>query len=284
MYPRDNIELYYLSDFNLPKTNWSTMYSICQSENGILHILNDHLLHALLTDSTHSAGHTLDNILSTDFYSFSLQRIDSSCSLDDHYPILPHLNNCKSGFPSPSLSSVLVSTLQPKWKPSVTGFSPLSSQFILRDLLSTSTDNFGFPCHLVLTRKDPRKLSPPFTIHITVCSMSIESTLRRKCIKNPSPSNLKLLTQGHKNFAESVELDRLCFLQGTITSSASACFKALRPLSIQSITHQIKLGNSKFTAVHSLSNGFNIFLSDNFNEQYILRPHSSWIGKSGARK
>ena len=105
MYPGDKVELCLSGDFNITEKNWSTMRCTCQPDDGILKILNDNLFYAQITDSTHSVGHALDNILSAEFYSVSLQRIDSSCALSDQYAILLHLKNCNWDFDSNCFSS-----------------------------------------------------------------------------------------------------------------------------------------------------------------------------------
>ena len=66
MYSRDKVELHLRGGFNLPKTDWSTMFSTCQFEYGILNMLNDNLFLTLLTDITRSTEGMPDKIVSAD--------------------------------------------------------------------------------------------------------------------------------------------------------------------------------------------------------------------------
>ena len=110
-----------------------------------------------------------------------------------------------------------------------------------------------------------------FTTHRILCYALAElvNTLRRKCIKNPSKHNFVLVTKAEEDLSNSIELDRLCFLNGTATNSTSECFKAVRFLSVQSLPQQRHFGKLKFFSEISIVNGFNMFFSDNCNKQHF---------------
>ena len=88
----------------------------------------------------------------------------------------------------------------------------------------------------------------------------------RRCAQNPSWFNLEMLKEAEKKITESAELDRICFLEGSVPTSAPACFKHIRSLKVQSLSQGIKLGKLKFSSGTSIKKVFNTFFSDNYNK------------------
>ena len=110
-------------------------------------------------------------------------------------------------------------------------------------------------------KRSKRQNAPFYYSSHTMHSLNLVKTLRRKCIKNPSHHNFVLVTKAEEDLSDSIELDRLCFLNGTATNSTTECFKAVRSLSVQSLPQQMHFGKLKFCSEISIANGFNMLFT-----------------------
>ena len=91
------------------------------------------------------------------------------------------------------------------------------------------------------------------------------NTLVRICSKNPRANNLAKLKRAREDFVQSVEMDKILFIQGSSTTSLTGCFSLLRKLKGSSYPTIMYLNNSTLQTETDIANGFNSFFAENFN-------------------
>ena len=60
---------------------------------------------------------------------------------------------------------------------------------------------------------------PHFYSSHSVPSFNIQETAYRRCVKNPKPSNLQKLETTRVSLQQSIEIDRVCYINGSKNAS-----------------------------------------------------------------
>ena len=181
-----------LGDFNMPDTDWNSMYSASSFENQYLDIFISHGLSASINFPTHKDGNILDNILLENVNQFDDFLVDNDLLLSDHSPIL---FNCVISNLS-SKSTPLASSYSFNSAKQISSFIDSWSIYTFTDCPSAATvDSFYSHLNYIIpqtfSRKTKKRLNSPFyySSHSMHC-LNIIETSQRKCIRNPTANNL----------------------------------------------------------------------------------------------
>ena len=270
LFPKSSITLCVLGDFNCPNTNWAEMSSADHYESGFLEIVSQLALTPIIFNKTHNGGNVLDNILVSDESLFHLIAINENVQdLSDHFPILfsSSVNTPKNPIVNNSLTYSFNST--EKMINFIYSWNEFSYQeypcpenvaqfyeFLNHSLAS---------CFSKVTKK--RKNSPFYYSSHTIHTLNRKHTAERLCARNPTKSNFAKLQSLTNDASESIELDKICFLDGNITTSTHQSFRILKSLKGDSIpvTLQYKLDSTSDPV--EICDLFNNFFAENFNNQ-----------------
>ena len=206
------------------------MSSTCSSENAFLGLFHQHSLFPTNFQATHKAGNVLDNILITENFHFEVN-VKRNVTLNDHFPLVFECFIEKT----PYQFDPLLSTYSFNSYEGISVFSNSWSNFSFESYPSNVVSSFY--SHLLamipvaFRKKTKKRLFNPFyySSHSIHCQNKLQ-TLRRRCSRNPTRTNLADLRNATKDFEESTELDRITFLTGHNMSSLSDGFNLLSSL------------------------------------------------------
>ena len=261
-------EIILLGDFNLPFTDWTKMCSTSKREMTLLEIFTLMGLFALITDEpTCYQGHTPDNILiNNESQNLSHCILDQHTALSDHFPIKITLYVNQIVFTNPNKviysfnNAADIQSFENSWE---------TFPFHL-DLASEIVDAFYYHIQLSIPLCFPKKRSkriqqPFYYSSLSMHCLNKMNTLVRICSKNPRANNLGKLKRAREDFVQSVEMDKILFIQGSSTTSLTDCFSLFRKLKGSSDPTIMYLDNSTLQTEIDIPNGFNSFFAENFN-------------------
>ena len=261
-------EIILLGDFNLPFTDWTKMCSTSKREMALLEIFTSMGLFALITDEpTHYQGHTLDNILiNNESPNLSHCILDQHTALSDHFPIkiTLYVNQIVSTNPNKVIYSFNnaadIQSFENSWETFPFHLDSAS------EIVDAFHSHIQLSIPLCFPKKRSKRIQQPFyySSHSMHC-LNKMNTLVRICSKNPHANNLAKLKRAREDFVQSVEMDKILFIQGSSTTSLTDCFSLLRKLKGSSYPTIMYLNNSTLQTEIDIANGFNSFFAENFN-------------------
>ena len=108
---------------------------------------------------------------------------------------------------------------------------------------------------------------PHFYCSNSVHSFKIYETAYRLCFENPTPSNLQKLEAKIVSLQQSIEADRVCFINGSNTATLQDCQLVLNSLCNSPYPTPIVLHFIFYLSNFQIANTFNSCFSSNFNEK-----------------
>ena len=245
-YPPDkfNMSLIVLGDFNFPDSDWSSMYSSNKRELEFLEDLNFlELLPLITSGQTHRCGNILDNIVTNDNFITGYSIEDNS--LSHHSPIiLNYSSESNKPYQHPTEYSFNDHTDMMNFHNSWEYFSFTSypSEANVNEFYSfvSWSLNTCFPF-----KRKVRINNPFYYSSHTLQRLNKLNTAKRKYSKNPIKNNLDSLQSLQSDYSDSVELDKIIYINGSSTSSLNQCFSLLNSLKNTSLPKQMFLSQEK---------------------------------------
>ena len=247
-----------LGDFNFPGIDWNKLSSCNSQESLFIDSILELELVQLVDSPTHIRNGTLDLLFSNDE---SISLSVSSSPFSDHFPIyfsvpvFDYSTNCstsialsKYSFSPSSLNLLLVPLYD------YISCSPYDREFCKNwyNYLITSLNQ----C-LTAKRLKPLKAPIYFSSH-TMHVMNMKETNQRKLAKSWSLLLSLKQIELNKSLAESIELDKILFIDQFNLSSSKQCFKLLRTLGFNSNYPSVMFYNgNQFTSDLEKAEAFN---------------------------
>ena len=100
----------------------------------------------------------------------------------------------------------------------------------------------------------------------TIHCLNKLNTAKRKCSKNPSRMKLQQLKSLEEDYTQSIELDEVVFVNGSLASTTNQCFALLNSLKDSPIPNHMFF-NSKAIDENEVPEFFNNFFASNFNDK-----------------
>ena len=264
-YPPDkfNMSLIVLGDFNFPDSDWSSMYSSNKRELEFLEYLNFlDLLPLITTGQTHRCGNILDNILTNDNFITGYSIEDNS--LSHHSSIIfKYSSEFNKPYQHPTEYSFNDHTdmlnFHNSWE--YFSFTSYPSEANVNEFYSfvSWSLNTCFPFRRKVWINNPFYYSS-HTIH---CLNKL-NTAKRKYSMNPIKNDLDSLQSLQREYSDSVELDKIIYINGSSTSSLNQCFSLLNSLKNTSLPNQMFLSQEKLPST-DIPTAFNKYFAGNFN-------------------
>ena len=113
----------------------------------------------------------------------------------------------------------------------------------------------------------------------TIHCLNRLNTARRKYSKNPIKNNLDSLQSLQRAYSDSVELDKIIYINGSSTSSLNQCFSFLNSFKNTSLPKQMFLSQEKLLN-SDIPTALNEYFAGNFNFSF----YDGWISTYGAPK
>ena len=107
--------------------------------------------------------------------------------------------------------------------------------------------------------------NPFFYSSLTMHTLKKLNTMRRKIARNPSKTNLSRFSELEIEFLEFSEMDKICFINGSMTSNFSDCFALLRSLKSSDYPKITFFDQERLENPVDVANGLNKFFAKNFN-------------------
>ena len=109
-------------------------------------------------------------------------------------------------------------------------------------------------------------VSPFYYSSHTIHCLNKLNTAKRKCSKNPSRLNLQQLKSLEEDYTRSIELDKVVFVNGSLTLTTNQCLALLNSLKDSPIPNHMFF-NSKAIDENEVPECFNNFFASNFNDK-----------------
>ena len=238
-----------------------------QIEQEVVNVFRDFSLEPLIHDTpTHKLGNTLGNILTTSDGAFVYCQVRRDLQLSYHYPIILRID-----------SRVLpINTKQPtrycfNQAQHLEKFLDSWKFFAFEDSPNTNdvTRFYEFLWSGVKTnfkqKRRKRTANPFFYSSLTMHTLNKLNRMRKKIARNPSKTNLSRLSELEIEFREFSEMDKICFINGSMTSNLSDCFALLRSLKSSDYPKIMFFDQERLENPVDIANGFNKFFAKNFN-------------------
>lgn len=271
--------IYLLGDFNFPGISWCNETGISTNEKYFLELISDIDLRQIIAEPTHVRGNILDLILTNDDqikYS-----IHPDMKFSDHFPIIfdcridHHLTVPCSRFSFSKSNFDIV-----KFNCQLTSFYEFISKI-------TSYDEnyfihwFDQLTHAI-TSSLPLKRSKRVQYPIYFSSHSIHlinkrSTLLRKLHRQSSVSNLVNLNRINSDLNNSIELDKVTFVDSFNLDSKLHCYSIIRSLrSNSSFPNSMKFNSKSASNLRDITALFNDYFCS------VFQPIESSVDFSSA--
>ena len=256
-----------LGDFNFPDIDWNTMTSNNDKELSFLEAVNDLCLSQFIDSPTHEAGNILDLILS------DTSNID--CWVDpnlfsDHHPIYFSIECTNTKLPiasSFSRSSFDVTIFNHSLTPlyDLICFEHSGANDFVTEWYSLLSSSLSIS---IRKKRNRRRNFPIYYSSHTMHLLNQKETNIRKISRFWSlPLALKQ-RELELALSESIELDKLVFLDSFNLSSSTECFRMLRKLGFcNHIPSVMYYNNQKFCTDSDIANAFNEYLSSVFGQK-----------------
>ena len=258
-----NMSLIVLGDFNFPDSHWSSMYSSNKRELEFLEYLNfRELLPLITTGQTNRCGNILDNIVTNDNFITGYSIDDNS--LSHHSSIIfNYSSEFNEPYQHPTEYSFNDHTDMMNFHNSWEHFSFTSypSEANVNEFYSF----VSWSLNTCLPFKRKVRINNPFyySSHTIPCLNKL-NTARRKYSKNPIKIKLDSLQSLQRDYSDSVELDKIIYINGSSTSSLNECFSLLSSLKNTSLSKQMFLSQEKLLN-SDIPTTFNEYFAGNFN-------------------
>ena len=266
--PKWDFSTFVLGDFNFPDIDWDTMTSSNEKELSFLEAVNELCLSQFIDSPTHKAGNILDLILTDS------SNLDCWVDLNlfsDHYPIyfsLECTNNEIPIVPSYSQSSFDKSIFNQSLSPlfDLICFMQPSTVF---DFVSEWYSRLSSSLFISIRQKRKRRRNFPIyysshTIHL----LNQKDTNIRKMSRFWSFQLALKQREIDLSLSQSIELDKLVFLDSFNSSSSTECFRMLRKLGFcNHIPSVMYYNDQKYCTDTDIANAFNKYLSSVFSSK-----------------
>ena len=211
-------------------------------------------------------GNILDNIVSNDDNIHGLS-IKDRTGLSDHLPLL--LNYCNALNKSCDVESFQHSFSNYQHH---INFETTWRSFNFNNY--TCGENVDDFCSFLAWSIDtcfPRKrkiqmVSPFYYSPHTIHCLNKLNTAKRYCSKNPTRLNLQQLKSLEEDYTQSIELDNVVFVNGSLTSTTDQCFALLNSLKDSPIPNHMFF-NSKAIDEIEVPKLFNNLSTSSFNDK-----------------
>ena len=100
------------------------------------------------------------------------------------------------------------------------------------------------------------------------------NTARKRAARNPTKSNRSQLSRLASEFEALSEMDKICFINGSMTTCLPDCFALLRSLKTSSYPKQMFYKNKALEDPIAIANGFNNFFEKKLQRKLIC-PQST---------
>ena len=279
-YPPDklNMSLIVRGEINFPDSDWSSMYSSNKRELEFLEYLYFlELLPLITTGQTHRCGNVLDNIVTNNNFITGYSIEDNSLSYHSSI-IVNYSSEFNKPYQHPTEYSFNDHTDMMNFHNSREYFSFTSypSEANVNEFYSfvSWSLNTCFP----FKRKVRINNFFYYSSHIIHCLNKL-NTARRKYSKNPIKNSLDSLQSLQMEFSDSVELDKIIYINGSSTSSLNQCFSLLNSLKNTSLPKQMFLSQEKLLD-SDIPTALNEYFAGNFN----FNSYDGSVSTYGAQK
>ena len=279
-YPKEKFSVcpYLLGDFNLPACNWKLMTSPSHQEQEILNFLTSHSLEPLIHDTpTHHRGGTLDNVL-TDAGSAAAStscQVRRDLLISDHFPI-EVLNDPRILSTNPILPTQYCFNLATNLNKFVESWIYFS--FDASSTINDVTTFYDFLWNIIRTKfqrkQSKRKANPFYYSSLTMHTLNQLNTARKRAARNPTKSNRSQLPRLASEFEAFSEMDKICFINGSMTTCLPDCFALLLSLKTSSYPKQMFYKNKALEDPIAIANCFNNFFEKKLQRKLIC-PQST---------
>ena len=244
-YPKEKVSVspFLLGDFNLSACNWKLMTSPSHKEQEFLNILISHSLEPLIHDTpTNHRGGTPDNVL----IDAGSAAASTSCQvrrdllISDHFPIevlvdtrVLHTNHI---LPTQYCFN------------QATNLNKFVESWIYFIFYSSSTSNdvtifYDFLWNSIRTKfqikLSKRKAKPFYYSSLTMHTLNQSNKALKRAARNPTKSNRSQISRLAAEFEAFFKMDKICFINGSMTTCLPDCFALLRSLKTSSYPKQM---------------------------------------------
>ena len=154
----------------------------------------------------------------------------------------------------------------------------LRNFLLLKTHLTTILCFFEFLWSSVKTnfkqKRMKRTANPVFYSSLTIHTLNRLNTMRRKIVRNPSKTNLCRLSELEIEFREFSEMDKICFINRSMTSNLPNCFAPLRSLKSSEFPKIMFIDQERFKNPVDIANGFNIIFQQISTPNFLRALHT----------